>query len=82
MNRQREKEVRDMATVNSKEMVDEIIAANGHYMGDPQVVKIVQYQNMFDGGTAYGLIYRGDDPMRYEDPNGACINPKVIFEAK
>jgi len=68
-----------MATVNSREIVDEIIAGNGHYEGDPQVIKIVKYQNMFNGGDAYGLVYETDgDVNRYEN-SAACINPQVIW---
>lgn len=70
-----------MATVNSREIVDAIIAGDGHYEGDPRVVKIVQYNNQFDGGIAYGLVYESDgDYMRYER-GGAILNPKVIFVA-
>jgi hypothetical protein len=70
-----------MATVNSRAIVDEVIAGNGVYPGDehiPPVVRIVQYENQFDGGIAYGLIYRGEDPMRYF--GGACHNPVVIWD--
>ena len=69
-----------MATVNSKAIVDEIIAGNGIYPGDEHmpVVRIVQYNNQFDGGIAYGLIYKGEDLNRYF--GGACHNSKVIWE--
>lgn len=73
-----------MATVNSREIVDEIIAANGLYGNeedgyDPQVIKIVQYNNMFNGGIAYGLIYEHEDPNRYHNAD-ACDNPQTIWE--
>ena len=70
-----------MATVNSKEIVSAIIEGNGTYPGDehmPPVVRIVQYNNQFNGGIAYGLIYRGEDLNRYF--GGACHNSKVIWE--
>ena len=76
-----------MATVNSKAVVDNIIEHNGRFFdggkdsGDETVVKIVQYENMFDGGTAYGLIYEGEDLQRYHN-SGACHNPQTIFERK
>lgn len=69
-----------MGTINDQETVAAIIAGNGHYLGDPQVVKIVQYTNAFNAGISFGLIYKGEDPMRYEQ-GGAIINPRVIFEA-
>jgi hypothetical protein len=70
-----------MATVNSKEIVDTIIEGDGLYPGDDiRVVRIVQYQNMFDGGTAYGLIYAGEDLNRYFV--GQCINAHTIWDYK
>ena len=70
-----------MATITQPEIIEEIIANDGYYEGDPRVVKIVKYQNMFNGGDAWGLVYETDgDPMRYER-GGACINPKVVFVA-
>ena len=69
-----------MATINSRKLVDELIAKNGRYSGDAQVVKIVQYNNMFDGGLAYGLIYKGEPLNRYD--NCAGSNQKCIWEAK
>jgi len=68
-----------MATVNSREIVDQIIAGNGYYMGDPLVIRIVSYENMFNGGTTYGLIYQGEDPWRYHKAD-ACSNVQTIFE--
>lgn len=69
-----------MATVNSRKIVDEIIRGNGMYPEDDiRVVKIVQYNNQFDGGIAYGLIYEREDPMRYHNA-AACHNPKTIWE--
>jgi len=68
-----------MATVNSREIVDLIIEGNGLYPGDDiPVIRIVQYNNQFDGGIAYGLIYRGEDLNRYF--GGACRNSFVLWE--
>ena len=69
-----------MATVNSKELVDEIIAGNGFYEDDPQVVKVVQYTNLV-GGTAFGLMWKGDDLGKYA-ASAYINNPKTIWEAK
>lgn len=68
-----------MSTITSKEIVDETIANNGVYPGDPPVIKIVQYNNMFNGGLAWGFVYEHEDPMRYEN-SPACHNPVVIWE--
>jgi hypothetical protein len=70
-----------MATITQKEIVDEIIAADGQYYDDPLVVKVVQYENMFNGDLAWGIIYHGEDPMRYHNAP-ACHNPKTIWVHK
>lgn len=46
-----------MPSVDSKELVDEIIAAKGHYLDDPQILQVSQYTNNW-GGTTYHLAYR------------------------
>jgi hypothetical protein len=68
-----------MATVSMREIVDDIIRGNGHYMGDPLVVRIVEYNNQFNGDLAWGLTYQGEDPNRYLTAP-ACHNPRVIFD--
>ena len=70
-----------MATV-TKEICEEIITGNGWYRGDPvRVVKVVTYNNMFDGGLTWAIVYPDEDLMRYEN-SPACQNVKVIWEAK
>jgi hypothetical protein len=73
-----------MATITQRDIVDEIIANDGKYGSDedgwdPPVVKIVEYNNMFNGGLAWGLIYAHEDPNRYHE-SGACVNPRTIWE--
>lgn len=68
-----------MATITSKAVIDEIIANDGHYEGDPLVVKVVEYNNMFNGGLAWGIIYAHEDLNRYHE-SGACIRPRTIWE--
>jgi hypothetical protein len=68
-----------MATVNSRDIVDAIIENDGHYEDDPVVVRIVQYNNMFNGDLAYGLIYEHEDPERYHK-SPACHNPTTIWQ--
>lgn len=72
-----------MATVSSKEIVDDIIAGDGLYGSeeegyDPLVVKIVEYRNQFNGDPAWGLIYEGEDLMRYHNAP-ACHSPQTIW---
>ena len=68
-----------MATVSSREIVDEIIAKGGHYDDDETIVRIVQYNNQFNGELAWGLIYEGEDLWRYHN-SPACHNPQTIFD--
>ena len=69
----------EMATV-SKKIADDVIA--GKYPEDG-VVKIVLYNNQFNGGEAYGLVTEGDmtmgNGMKYED-SPACHNCRVYWE--
>lgn len=70
-----------MATINSRTTVDEIIANNGVYPGDEgmePIIRIVEYNNMFNGGIAYGLIYEGEDINRYFVPQ--CRNAHTIWD--
>jgi len=70
-----------MATINDRETVDKIIAGNGIYPGDESypIVKIVQYENAFNGGIAFGLVYRGD-PLDEYTASPFVNNPKTIWE--
>jgi len=70
-----------MASVSQREIVDIIIENDGVYPGDEStpVVKIVEYNNQFDGGLTWGLIYEHEDLNRYHT-SPACINPKTIWE--
>jgi hypothetical protein len=69
-----------MPTINDRAIVDEIIDAGGHYQGDPQVRKIVQYTNSW-GGTCYGLIYAQHSLDAYE-PSEYVIKPFTLWEAR
>lgn len=73
-----------MATITQRDVVDEIIANDGRYGSDEDgwdepIIRIVEYNNMFDGKVAWGLIYEHEDPMRYHN-SGACHNPRIIFD--
>jgi hypothetical protein len=70
-----------MATVNDRRTVDLIIEGNGFYPEDDmRVVRIVEYNNMFNGGIAYGLIYEGESLDRYFVPQ--CHNAHTIWDYK
>lgn len=71
-----------MATINDQTTVDDIIKNDGWYENDhdePRVLKIVQYQNAFNGGDAFGLIFE-DEPLNKYDPSDFIISPKVLWE--
>jgi hypothetical protein len=64
-----------MGTV-SKKIADEVIA--GAYPED-EIIKIVKYQNSFDGGDSYGLISEGQDLQTYR-ASEFVINPVTYWE--
>ena len=76
-----------MATIDSREVIDILIANNGWYPDDNiQVVKIVEYTNAW-GNQAYGIVYSNEmDSIevfyRYEIPSEYINNPKVIWRAR
>lgn len=70
-----------MATIDSKHVIDEIIANNGHYEGDPQVHRIVEYRNAF-GNTTWGVTWSNEHPHardRYLIETEYVRNPKSIW---
>lgn len=70
-----------MATFNSKVVIDEIIAGDGHYRGDPRVAKIVEYTNV-GGHIAWGVTWQHEqDQDRYLRQSYRILNPRVIWEA-
>jgi hypothetical protein len=68
-----------MSTV-TKQIADKIIAGNGYYPGDHiRVYKIVKYQNAFDGGDCYKLIYEGQSDKGLA--SSYVRNPETYWEA-
>ena len=71
-----------MDTISSRRIVDDVIKNDGLYPGDKvRVVKIVQYENAFNGALTYGCIYAGDDLESYS-ASSFIRNPKTIWEYK
>lgn len=71
-----------MATISTWAIVEELIKMGGKYYDDPQVIKVVEYENAW-GDKCWGLVYIGDpDPDRYERPSAFIRNPKVIWTLK
>ncbi len=70
-----------MSTV-TKEIADACVAGDGYYPGDHvRVVKVVKYQNRFNGGDSYGIIYEGQR-LDYYAESDYVRNPVVYWEAK
>lgn len=66
----------------SKQIADDLIAGNGMYPGDHvRVIKIVKYQNVFNGTDAYGAIYEGQSPDLYAETE-YVRNPVLYWEYK
>lgn len=71
-----------MSTINSKEIIDKIIAGNGIYPGDEHcspIVRIVEYTNAW-GGTCWGTETQRE--LGKYHPTEFVRNPKVIWERK
>lgn len=69
-----------MPTVNSKDLVDRIVAADGYYMDDSRVLRITEYTTV-DGATAYGLEYANQVDRHMYRPSQYVNNPRVYWEA-
>ena len=70
-----------MATLTSRQFVQEIIDKDGYGdPGDPRVIMIVEYNNDFNGAVAWGVIFQGEDAMRYHN-SAHCHNVKTIWVA-
>ncbi len=71
-----------MATIDSKKMIDELIANDGYYQDDPRVYMIVEYTNMF-GNTTWGVTWvNSPDRDKYLVETEFVRNPTVIWGAR
>ena len=70
-----------MATIDNKQIIDDIIAANGYYEDDPRVAKIVEYTN-FAGNITWGVTWSNQiDQDKYLIISEFVRGPKLIWEA-
>lgn len=70
-----------MATIDNKESIDQLIANNGFYLDDPQVVQIVEYITI-EGNVVWGITYINEikgNQRRYEIETDFVRKPKVIW---
>ena len=74
----------NMATIDDKRIIDDIIKNHGYYEYDPRVSQIVEYTNQF-GKVTWGVTWSNELPIRqirYEQETQYVRNPKVIWKAK
>jgi len=72
-----------MATITSKNIIDDLIEHDGYYEGDPRVYMIVEYTNYY-GGTTWGVTWINENKERrnrYLVESQYIINPKVIWKS-
>lgn len=71
-----------MATLTNRQSVQEIIDKNGYgeEPWEPRVIMIVEYNNDFNGALAWGVIFAGEDPLRYHN-SPHCRNVRTIWTA-
>lgn len=73
-----------MATIDSREMIDQIIENNGIYPGDEDmpIAKIVEYTT-YEGNRTWGVVYVLEVLQgignRYEEESSDIRDPVVIF---
>jgi hypothetical protein len=71
-----------MATIDNKKMIDEIIANNGYYEGDPRIYMIVEYTNVY-GNITWGVTWENEPAQyreRYLQETQYVNNPRVIWK--
>lgn len=61
-------------------LVNEIIACNGDSDSpdEPPIVKIVSYNNQFNGELTYAIVHANENPNRYEE-SAACHNVVTVW---
>lgn len=73
-----------MATIDDKEIINNIIKNNGYYEDDPRVYMIVEYTNSF-GNIAWGVTWNNESRgirTRYLDETEYINNPRVIWHSR
>jgi hypothetical protein len=73
-----------MATIDSQEIIDALLAGDGIYPGDEAiVVRIVAFTNG-SGDRTHGIVYASEAAQgllyRYEEENRYVHDPVVIFQ--
>jgi hypothetical protein len=69
-----------MPTVNSKKLIDDMIAKDGYYPGDPQALQLSSYLNDW-GDTSYHIAYTPDE-VHSLITSPFCRDIKVLWRRK
>jgi hypothetical protein len=69
-----------MASIDSREIIDEMIANDGTYPGDPQATQLSQYINDWGGITYHIAMTPRDVQNLYDSPH--CHDVKVLWKRK
>lgn len=69
-----------MATIDSREVIEALLAGHGHYEGDPPCAVIVRYTTP-EGNETHGVTWAGryEDVERYLRPSQYVRNPVEVF---
>ena len=73
-----------MSTIDSRDLIDKIVAADGYYEDDPRVALIVEYTNA-NGNQTWGVTWSNESAARqrrYLEETEYVRNPKVLWTAK
>lgn len=73
-----------MSTIDSRNIIDEIIKLNGYYEDDPRVYMIVEYTNAY-GNITYRVTWINENSSyrtRYLNETEYVRNPKVIWHSE
>jgi len=70
-----------MSTIDSRAIIDAIIAGDGYYQGDPRVALIVEYENA-SGRTTWGVTWSSEPAsrqQRYLEETEFVRAPRVLW---
>lgn len=69
-----------MATIDSREMIDKLIANDGYYEDDPRVLAIHSYMNNWGARTYHVAWQQAEIDSLYSSP--FCTDIKLIWSRK
>lgn len=70
-----------MATIDNKQIIDDLIRDNGFYLDDPRVYQIVEYTNTY-GKITWSVTWSNESSERrnrYMEASSYVRNPKIIW---